>query len=88
MGDAGPLPSLRLKSYRAGQQWVQYLHMLHVQSGEPHWKIARWLQSELALTTSFTRTHAADAGATTWNNLDPSQLERLRIRVGAWLERN
>ena len=64
--EAGPVPSIRLKAYRRGQQDVEYLTLLAQVKGEPRWAIGRSVRQALRLETP----------------LRPQDFWGLRVRVG------
>ena len=82
---AAPIPSIRLKAYRRGQQDVEYLTLWSRVSNEPRWAVGR--QVRAALNLSGTRqdtglTDAEDAGRIDYNRLRPGDVWALRVRIG------
>ena len=45
----GPLPSVRLKAYRRGQQDVEYLTLLSQVKNQPRWAVGQKVREELYL---------------------------------------
>ena len=45
----GPVPSIRLKAYRRGQQDVEYLTLLAQVKGEPRWAVGESVREALHL---------------------------------------
>ena len=83
-GGTGPVPSIRLKSYRRGQQDVEYLALLGRLSGEPRWATGQRVLMQLRQTgekqgSGFTG--GEDAGIISFSKLLPQELWSLRVRV-------
>ncbi len=85
--DAGPVPSIRLKSYRRGQQDVEYLALLAAVEGEPRWAIGSRVREALHLAGERQKTGPGedDAGSIRYGRLQPRDLWSLRHRVGSAL---
>jgi hypothetical protein len=82
---APPVPSIRLKAYRRGQQDVEYLELWSRLRDEPHWAVGQ--QVRTALKMSGTRqstgiTGAEDAGRIDYGRLRPQDLWSLRTAIG------
>ncbi len=80
-----PIPSMRLKAYRRGQQDVEYLTLFSQISDEPRWAIGQKLRQELRLqgqrqASGFTG--GEDAGLIQFHALKPQDLWSLRVRIG------
>jgi hypothetical protein len=82
----GPVASVRLKSYRRGQQDVEYLNLLSQASHTPAFAIAEMMRRELKLAGTVRKTSEDDAGTVQYNQVDPAALWALRVRVGATLD--
>ncbi|MDR3639346.1 MAG: DUF4091 domain-containing protein [Isosphaeraceae bacterium] len=84
-----PLPSIRLKSFRRGQQDVEYLTLLAQVQQAPRWAVADGVRSALRLVGERSGTGAAgeDAGVIRFDALRPEDLWALRIRVGQALSK-
>lgn len=80
-----PLPSVRLKAFRRGQQDVEYLTALTAAQGRDRAQVADWLRRNLNLDAEVRKTHAADAGTAVFGTAAPADLWRLRTRIGAYL---
>jgi hypothetical protein len=80
-----PLPSVRLKAFRRGQQDVEYLTALTAALGRDRAQVADWLRRNLNLDAAVRKTHAADAGTVVFGAVGPADLWRLRARIGAFL---
>ncbi|MDX2035331.1 MAG: DUF4091 domain-containing protein [Isosphaeraceae bacterium] len=82
-----PIPSVRLKAFRRGQQDVEYLTWLVKISGLPRWAIARAVREHSALRGERRSTGFAgeDAGVLEYDQMTTQQLWTLRVRVGAWI---
>ena len=84
-GQQEPIPSIRLKAYRRGQQDVEYLTLWKQLSGEPQWAVGERVRAELNLAgkkigTGFTGDE--DAGVIHFSKLLPQDLWALRVRIG------
>ena len=80
-----PVPSIRLKAFRRGQQDVEYLTLLTRVTGEPRWAVAARVRE--ALKFSGVRGGsgsgaAEDVGTVRYPGLRPEDLWALRVRVG------
>ncbi len=89
-GQKGPVPSIRLKAYRRGQQDVEYLVLLAKATGEPRWAVGQSVRKVLKLAgrhggTGFTG--GEDAGTTRYADLLPQDAWALRIRVAQELSK-
>ncbi|NUQ01424.1 MAG: hypothetical protein HUU35_16395 [Armatimonadetes bacterium] len=84
-GISGPVGSLRLKAFRAGQQEVERLRLLAAQGGYRRAQLKAALAPLLSLEAEFRRAFAEDAGVQSFN-LTPDAIERLRRAVAAALE--
>ncbi len=80
-------PSIRLKSYRRGQQDVEYLTMLAAASGVPRRALGEIVLELASLDAVATQTGTADAGRLDFDGADAVRLWRLRERVGSTLDR-
>lgn len=84
----GPLPSIRLKSYRRGQQDVEYLTLLMQLKNEPRWAIGQKVREELHLSGERgvgDPKAVEDAGVIHFSRLKPQDLWALRVRIGQLL---
>jgi hypothetical protein len=82
---AGPVPSIRLKAYRRGQQDVEYLTLLSQLRGEPRALFAPRVREALRLSAERRGTGATgvdDAGLVHFADLKPADAWALRVRVG------
>ena len=85
VGSREPIPSIRLKVWRRGQQLTEYFTLLKQLSGEPLWTIGRAIRQELRLQseargTGFTG--GEDAGVLHFTGLTPEAVWALRVRLG------
>lgn len=85
-GEHGPVASVRLKSYRRGQQDVEYLNLLSHATGTPTFAVAAMMRRELKLAGTVRKTSEDDAGTVDYGQIDPAALWALRVRVGATLD--
>lgn len=86
--DGGPpVPSVRLKAYRRGQQDVEYLTLFSQTTGSPRWAVASQVRETLKLAGERRGTGSAgeDAGRIDYDKLAPSDLWSLRMRIGTAL---
>ena len=84
-GTAGPVPSIRLKAYRRGEQDVEYLTLLAESLKEPRWALGQRMRAALHLAP--VRKGAGfvggeDAGLITFDRLLPQDVWALRWQVG------
>lgn len=86
IGQPGPLPSIRLKAFRRGQQDVEYLTMLAKIKGIGREDVRETVLQKLNLKAEFSQTHQDDAGEIDFDNLDPFALWKLRTTVACLLE--
>jgi Domain of unknown function (DUF4091) len=82
---SGPVPSIRLKAYRRGQQDVEYLTLWSQLRNEPRWAVGQQVRAALKLAgarqgTGFTG--GEDAGRIDYGQLRPRDLWALRIAIG------
>jgi hypothetical protein len=81
---AEPVPSVRLKAYRRGQQDVEYLALLTRARGLPRWAVAAAVRAALKPVETSRPTGLGgpeDAGALDYAALSPRDLAMLRARV-------
>jgi hypothetical protein len=83
-GHPGPIPSVRLKAYRRGQQDVEYLTLLTKAQDQPRWavgaKVREALRSE-GRSTGSGFAGGEDAGIVRYGRLTPQDFWALRTRV-------
>ncbi len=80
-----PIPSIRLKSYRRGEQDIEYLTLWSQLHGEPRWAVGQAVRSALALAGKREASGFAggeDAGRINYGRLRPQQLWALRVAIG------
>lgn len=82
----GPAPSLRLKSFRAGQQLVEYLTMYCALSGESRASVGAAVLAEPGLRASLEKKSEDDAGGSIFGAEAHRSLTALRLSLGAWLD--
>jgi len=85
IGRPGPLPSIRLKAFRRGQQDVEYLTILSTASGISRRDVSKMILKNLHLEGEFLQKTTVDAGQVSFQNLSPVALWRLRTAVGCYL---
>jgi hypothetical protein len=83
---SGPVPSLRLKSYRAGEQLVEYLTMYAELSGQNRAAVGAAVLAESGLRPTVVKKSEADAGSSVFGDEAPRSLQNLRMRLGQWLD--
>jgi hypothetical protein len=83
-GEREPIPSIRLKAYRRGQQDVEYLTLLSQVKGEPRWALGQRVREALRLTAMRKGTGfvGEDAGVVDFAQLKPQAVWALRVRIG------
>jgi lysophospholipase L1-like esterase len=77
-----PLPSIRLKAYRRGQQDVEYLTLLAQTLNEPRWAVGQRVREALGLRGKHESAGGDDAGAIQFRKLLPQDVWSLRVRLG------
>lgn len=82
----GPVPSLRLKTFRAGQQLVEYLTMFTALSGESRESVAAAVMKEPGLHATTVKKNDDDAGKSAFGPEAHRSLTSLRMRLGQWLD--
>ncbi|HUT33334.1 MAG TPA: DNRLRE domain-containing protein [Planctomycetota bacterium] len=91
VGSGEPIPSVRLKAYRRGQQDVEYLTLLTQLLGAPRWAVGQAVQDQLRLVATARKAADAggieDAGRITLDRLSPVALWELRTQVGGTLSK-
>jgi Domain of unknown function (DUF4091) len=80
-----PIPSIRLKAYRRGQQDVEYLALWSRLRNEPRWAVGQ--QVRAALNLAGTRqgtgvTGGEDAGRIDYGRIRPRDVWALRVAIG------
>ncbi len=83
----GPVPSVRLKAYRRGQQDVEYLTLWEQATREPRWAVASRVREALAIDAKRKTSGGEDAGQMVYNRITPADLGALRRRMGEGLSR-
>ncbi len=83
---AGPVPSLRLKTFRAGQQLVEYLTQFTALSGETREGVAAAVLAEPGLRARTIKANDDDAGKSSFDATTHRSLTALRARLGHWLD--
>jgi hypothetical protein len=83
---SGPVPSLRLKSFRAGQQLTEYLAMFAVLSGQSRTAVGAAVLAEAGLRSTLEKKSEADAGTLHYDASTARALNALRLRLGQWLD--
>ena len=86
-----PIPSIRLKAYRRGQQDVEYLEIWSRLSNEPRWAVGEQVRAALKL--AGTRqgtgiTAGEDAGRIDYGELRSRDVWALRVAIGEALSRS
>jgi hypothetical protein len=76
-----PIPSVRLKAYRRGEQDVEYLELVRRKLNVPQWAVGDWLNSAIQWNSSREGTGAQggeDAGRVKYGALTPQEFHLLR----------
>ncbi len=84
-GAREPVASVRLKSYRRGQQDVEYLTLLQRTTGHPRFAVAAAARQALMLAGTVVKKDDDDAGLVNYAHVDPATMWTLRLRIGATL---
>jgi len=82
----GPVPSLRLKAFRAGQQLVEYLTIYCAVSGEERDAVGAAVLAEPGLRATMRKSSEDDAGSSVFGPEAHASLATLRHRIGSWLD--
>ena len=82
----GPLPSLRLKSFRAGQQLAEYLAIYTAASGQDRDAVGAAVLALPGLRAGTIKTSADDAGSSAFGDDAARSVADLRLRLGTWLD--
>lgn len=86
--DQGAIPSLRLKSFRDGQQLVEYLEQFRLRSGVTSQELGELLLNDFGLVGKTVQAYEEDAGSVQFQERELSRLDDLRFALGEWLSRN
>lgn len=88
-GNGPPAPSIRLKSFRRGQQDVEYLTLWSHVTGQPRWAVGDAVRKAMRLSGSRQGTGAVgeDAGVIAFADLRPADLWALRVALGRELSK-
>ncbi|MGE5610549.1 MAG: hypothetical protein ACM359_14960 [Bacillota bacterium] len=81
-----PVPSIRLKAFRRGQQDVEYLTILAAATQQPRFAIAQSVRQWLNLSATVEQKSDDDAGLVRYDRLDPAAFHALRLRIGETLD--
>ena len=79
-----PIPSIRLKAYRRGQQDVEYLVLWSSLHNQPRWAVGRQARAAFKLTGTRQGTGTAaieDAGRIDYTQLRPGDLWAMRTAI-------
>lgn len=87
VGQTGPVPSVRLKAYRQGQQLTEYLTIWQQLTGRPRWACRKAVTNILNLQNQIARQNDQDAGVVRFDRLTPAQLAKLQRTLGEHLDR-
>jgi hypothetical protein len=82
----GPVPSLRLKAFRAGQQLTEYLTLYASLSGQGRAAVGAAVLAEPGLRPELEKKSEADAGTSLYGTAAHHTLVALRQRIGSWLD--
>jgi len=84
VGLDGPVPSIRLKAYRRGQQDVEYLTLLSLALRQPRWAVGQSVRKALRLSAEHHGTGfvgGQHAGGVPYASLLPQDVWSLRVQV-------
>ena len=82
----GPVPSLRLKTFRAGQQLVEYLTQYCAVSGDSREAVMAAVRAIPGLSATLVKKNEEDAGKSQFGKDTQPAFEALRLRLGAYLD--
>lgn len=84
--EQGPLPGVRLLSFRAGQQLVEYLTQYTALCGHSRAEVMAAVRALPGLTATLVKKSEADAGRSQFGERTHAALQSLRMRLGQWLD--
>ncbi|MBX7209679.1 MAG: DUF4091 domain-containing protein [Verrucomicrobiaceae bacterium] len=82
----GPVPSLRLKAFRAGQQLVEYLEQYAAASNQPRASVMAAVRAIPGVRATLVKKSEEDAGRSLFGAETHAALATLRVRLGRWLD--
>ena len=83
---AGPLTSLRMKSFRAGQQLAEYLTLYAAASGQDRDAVGAAVLALPGLQAGTIKTYDDDAGSSAFGDGAARSIAELRLQLGTWLD--
>lgn len=83
---SGPVPSVRLKSFRAGQSLVEYLTIYAALSKQDRASVAAAVAAEPGLAAKMVKKSEDDAGSSQFGKEAHGAFVSLRQRLGMWLD--
>lgn len=83
--EQGPIPSIRLKSFRAGQQLVEYLTIYTALTKQDRAAVGSAVLTDPAFGGLMEKKSETDAGNSSFSPDSAAAFESLRLRLGAWL---
>ena len=90
-GKGMPVPSVRLKGYRRGQQDVEYLNLLQQMTAEPRWSLGEWVRKQLPWQSKREGTgfnSGEDAGRIQYAQVSGKDFWKLRQQIAQQLQDN
>jgi len=78
-------PSVRLKAFQSGQQFVEYLVLLAKVLEVPEAAVGKWLKNRIKLDGIVNKTYADDAGTVVFKDVTLTDLWRIRYEIGQCL---
>lgn len=82
----GPVLSLRLKTFRAGQQFVEYLTQYCVVSSKSRENVMAAVRATPGLSAILVKKNEEDAGKSQFGKDTQPAFETLRMRLGVYLD--
>jgi hypothetical protein len=82
----GPVPSLRLKAFQAGQQLTEYLTIYSKLSGINRDAIGKQLLGEYHVSGELIQVNEQDAGRSEYQQANASSALEIRQRLAGWLD--
>jgi hypothetical protein len=82
-----PLPSIRLKAFRRGQQDVEYLTLLGKVYDIPRCEVANWLKEQLPLGGKILKAYQGDAGTVNFNGCNLMDIWNVRVHLAEMISK-
>ena len=83
----GPFPSIRIKAFTQGQQFVEYLTLFCKTFNVPRYVAARWLKEKLHLDEKVNKKAASDAGTIGFSDVTLADIRKIKMVLGKMLDK-